>query len=78
MNARLVTTRQFEKDGRWIKEVTIKAEDQKAGFSAGELVDILAQVPPDIHPKVVVRIPGQIRQITFQVTMIPGEANGFV
>lgn len=74
MNARLVTTRQYEKGGTWYREVIVKAEDQKEGFSAGELVDILAQVPPDIHPKVVVRIPGQIREVKFTVTMIPGES----
>ena len=77
MNARLVTTRQFEKNGRWYREVKIKAEDQKNGFTAGQLIDILAQVPVDIHPKVVVRIPGQIKEIMFTVTMIPGEADAY-
>jgi len=67
-----VESRQFQrKDGTWVKEVTVKAKDMKTGMTAGEMMDVLLQVPGDIIPRLVVRVMGQVRQITFQVEMVP-------
>jgi hypothetical protein len=74
MDARLVATRQWQKKGTWYREVTIDAPNQKTGFTAGELMDVLIQVPAGIHPRFFVRIPGQVKQIKFTVEFVPEDA----
>lgn len=67
-----IKSRQFQrKDGTWVKEVTVEAKDMKQGMTAGELLDVLLQVPGEVVPRFVVRVMGQVRQITFQVEMVP-------
>lgn len=74
MNAKLVRTRQHRrKDGTWVKEVIVEAEDKKNGMTAEEMITILRECPPHMYPKFVVRIPGQVKQIKFEVEMVPGE-----
>jgi hypothetical protein len=71
MNQKLVSTRQFKKrDGTWVKEVTVDAEDKTNGMTAGELMEVLATCPPNMYPKFVVRIPGQVKQVKFRVEMV--------
>jgi hypothetical protein len=76
LNARLVESRQYQKGGVWFKTVTVKAEDPKVGFTAGQLMDILLQIPGDIVPRTVVSMGGRVRQISFTVQFVPGEENG--
>jgi hypothetical protein len=71
MEAKLVSTRQWQKGGTWYREVTVDAADKKAGMTAGELMDVLIQVPAGIHPKFFVRIAGQVRQVKFTVEFVP-------
>lgn len=69
--AHLVSSRQWYKKGTWYKEITIDAKDPKTGMTAGELMDVLIQVPAGIHPRFFVRIPGQVKQIKFTVEFVP-------
>jgi hypothetical protein len=70
---KLVSSRQFKRGKLWVKEITVSAEDKKKGMSAGEILDILLQVPGDVVPKFMVRIPGQVREIKYEVTMVLDE-----
>lgn len=72
-NMKLVSSRQFQRGELWVKEITVDAEDKKKGMSAGEIMDILLQVPGDVTPRFFVRIAGQVRQIKYEVTLILDE-----
>lgn len=76
LNGQLVESRQWERGGTWFKKVTVTAKDKKVGFTAGELMDILLQVPGDIVPRVVVSVGGRVRQVSFTVEFVPEEQNG--
>lgn len=69
--AKLVNSRQWQKKGVWYKEITVHAQDKSKGMSAGEIMDVLIQVPAGIIPKFFVRVAGQVREIKFTVEFVP-------
>lgn len=49
------------------RKVKVEAQDRKQGMTSSEIMGILRQSPPDLVPKVLVGLKGQIKSIELEI-----------